>query len=394
MPTVEYAALALLVSTVVAAGGATVDAERVPAAVGDQLRRALCLVASGDCLSRAGPRPCVVRALQRDRDARVSVAMARLRDGRTVLREQRSDGTVRVTVVQATGAGMALHFGAGVTVGGQGVRAGVEAGGGADAAYGRAFIARDAAAADRLIARLARDDARVGGALPGVVRFAAGRDGGDEDERFVEFGAAAQADAVLEALGLGASARALREVTAGVRIDRRTGEHTLALRLDRAVEGALAAPLAQLGGGRAAATAVELALGRDRRPATLMLRRVDAIRGDAQLGPFTSGGGDRAEIEARLDLADDRARALLDASLRGDARAAGSLARHLADHARVDTRLYATTHAESTKGASVSLLTRLGAEIVRSTDTARLVAAAGREPGLGWARRFDCVLAA
>jgi hypothetical protein len=105
-------------------------------------------------------------------------------------------------------------------------------------------------------------------------------------------------------------------------------------------------------------------------------------------------GGDRLEAEARLDLADPSTRALADALISDPSLAAArALARRIADRARIDVRLYATAHEERRRGASVSFVGKLGIEQVDSTDTARLVAAAGREPGLGWARRLDCVLA-
>jgi hypothetical protein len=92
--------------------------------------------------------------------------------------------------------------------------------------------------------------------------------------------------------------------------------------------------------------------------------------------------------------ADEATRALTRRALGGDLAAARAVAARLADRARIDTRLYATEEHTATKGLQVALLGRLGAEVVTSTATARLVAAAGREPGLGWSRRLDCLVRA
>jgi hypothetical protein len=72
-----------------------------------------------------------------------------------------------------------------------------------------------------------------------------------------------------------------------------------------------------------------------------------------------------------------------------------ALVRALWDGARIETRRYAVTAGEaSSSGASAGLLAKLGGEVARSSSTARLVAASGRDPGLGWSRRLDCELAA
>src|SRR3954464_6643498 len=111
MATVEYIALAALVSLVLAVGGATGRARQLPDAVGAQLRKAYCLVAGGDCLGPGGPRPCVVSSRSDGRELRASVAFVRLADGRVLLREDRSDGTVALTVLESSGAGGAMQGG-------------------------------------------------------------------------------------------------------------------------------------------------------------------------------------------------------------------------------------------------------------------------------------------
>jgi hypothetical protein len=403
MATVEYAALAVLVSVVTAVGGAAVGGERIPLAVAAQMRLALCLVQGGDCLGPGGPRPCVVRTDRSAEDRRVSIAVLRLADGRTVVREVRSDGSVAVTVLLSDQAGGALMAGGRLLWRGRGVQAGAEAGAGARAVYGRRFVVADGAAADRLIARLREEDPKVGGAVGGIARFLLD-DGDPADERSVELGGRAEAAGVLEALGIKASAGGPAGVAGGVRVDRRTGERTLVLRLDRGLAATLAAPLglARAGGGRTDEVLVETTYDRRGRAVALAVTGSAAVHGDVAAGGAGSRGGDRVEAQARLDLADPTARALLDdlvaRAQHADAVAATAAARalavRLADQARIDVRTYATSRTEKVRGGRVALLGEAGYEHTTLVESARLVAAHGREPGGGWSPRLDCVLAA
>jgi hypothetical protein len=388
MATVEHAALVVVVSSALAAGGTAADAERVPRAVAAQVEKAFCLVAGGDCLAPGGPRACVVRRDARSRVRELSAAVFRLRDGRSVLLEHRSDGTVRVTVGLSNAAGATAVLGARFLVGGRGVSAAGEVGGGGEAAWLRRYVVADAAAARRLVERLEEHDPPVGGGAAGVVRFLAGGSG-DEHERAIAFAGEAQAEAALRALGLGGVARAARRVAAGVRVDR-SGARTLLLALDREVTASLAAPLTGLGMGLSSTRDVELELGRDGRPAMLTVRATGAVRGDAKAGGWSSDGGDLVEGEARLDLADPRVRALAGRLLGGDADAGSDLAAELRRGARLDARVYATGRDSRTSGGTVAVGGQLGLETTTTTESARLVGAWGREPGAGWTQRLDC----
>jgi hypothetical protein len=138
---------------------------------------------------------------------------------------------------------------------------------------------------------------------------------------------------------------------------------------------------------------VELALDRRGSPSTLTVRAARGVHGEAELGPWRSGGGDLVEAEVRLDLADPELRSLARSLLTPRAlSAARALAARLAARARIDVRLYETDRRESVKGATGGLfLLKGGVEVIEVVRTGRLVDAAGREPGLGWARRLDCV---
>jgi hypothetical protein len=394
--TVEYTALAFVVSAALAVAGGAVGAgsEAIPAAVGAELRKAYCLVAGGDCLGRHGPRPCVVGSRLRSRQTTVAIAMVRLRDGRTVLREVLSDGRVRVTVAQGTGAGVAGELGIELGIGGRDVKAGVEVGGGADAGFERTFLAPDGPAADRLIARLDDDDAPVGGAVTGIVGFVRGRGAAaGEASRTVTFGARAQAEVGLRALGLGPRARAWRGMVTGIRLEHASGDRTLLLRLPREAGAELAAGVAGLDGAVTLSREAELTLARDGTPAELVVRVRGEARGEAELPGVHVQGGDLREAEARLDLADPVVRELAGRLAGGDLGAIRALAGRVAAGARVDVRHYTTRRDGSEKGAMAKAGVALGAEHATATETARLVSAHGREPGRGWSERLDCTMA-
>jgi hypothetical protein len=389
MATVEYAALALLVSAAVGAGGASLGGEgsRVAEAVGDGVRRALCTVAGGGCDSHGRSRACTVSSLARRRDAHVDIAFVRLSDGRRVLRERLSDGSVRVTVVEVGGVGGVVGLGARLTVGGVDARARAEAAARVGGAATRVFEVADDMAADRLMARLDEQDWAIGGALRGLVRFAAGRGDEDERERGFALRVDGDGDAVVKALGLDAVAgSSLLERAAGVRVDGRTGERTLVL--GRSFDGGaeVDAKIARLAGGVSLERTFELVLDRENRPRSFILRAAGGVRGEAN--------GQRAELDAHLDLADPAARALSGRLLHGDVRAFGPLVSRLWDDARIEHRRYATTLSERSSGASLGAGAKAGYEITRSSATAKLVSASGRDPGGVWTRRLDCELAA
>lgn len=385
---VEWVALLAVVggTLAAAAGGALPHARVVPDALRASFTRAVCLVSGGDCLDGA-PRPCVIRSHSLARSRRVTFAVLRLGDGRTVLREDRSDGSVVLSVQDTAAAGGEVGAQAGVTVAGRGLTAVARLAGEGRGGRGRSFVVPDAAAADRLVARLGEEG-------PGVRALVSG---GDDalvpHERWWLAGESMDAEAKLRGAGLAPTAHADASLVVQVRERVRTGERTYVLRSDGEMAAALTAPLAGVGMSSPSHMSVELALDRRGSPASLTLRAARGVHGEAKLARWHSGGGDLVEAEARLDLADPVTRSLA-RSLLSRSRAlpaARALAARLADRARIDVRVFETTRRESVKGASAALIAKGGYEVVEVTRTARLVAAAGREPGMGWARRLDCV---
>jgi hypothetical protein len=395
---IEWIAAVLLVAALLAAAaaGALPAADALPRAVGAAFARAFCLVSGGDCLSGA-PRPCVVRSGERARERRGTLVVARLADGRRVLREERSDGTVAVTVEDAVRGGAGVSFGVKLGRG----KASAELVADVRGASGRRFVLPDRAAADRLIARLAGER----GGARGIVE---GHDGGPvPDERWRVVGQGGEAEAALRFLELGPKARAVTGSLAGVRERPRTGERVLVLRNDTELVAALIAPLvgfttSSLGGLRMelpSSAAVELAFDPDGRPASLTVRGARGIGGEVRVGGLRAGGGDLVEAELRLDLGDPAAGELVgelldavaDVAPGRVAGAARALGERMAERARVDVRVYETDRRATTTGIGLGVLGGIGYEVEEVERTARLVDAVGREPGLGWARRLDCL---
>jgi hypothetical protein len=142
-------------------------------------------------------------------------------------------------------------------------------------------VVADGAAADRLIARLAREDPRVGGAASGIARFLLG-EGDGADERSVELGGEADVGGIVRALGIRAQADVVAGLAEGVRVDRRTGARTFLLRFDARLAAALGAPLGlQAGGGRADRLLVEVAFDAQGRAQALTVAGSAAVHGRA-----------------------------------------------------------------------------------------------------------------
>lgn len=405
--TVEYVALVLVAVAVLAAGTAGLHATGIAEALVAQIQRAICRVGGDDC--REAPEPCVVASTTTQDDTTMRIAILRLRGGRTLLRERRSDGSERVTLVTRGGAGVGLGLGGEVGVGhwvlGGRLDGTVEARGG----RGRVWTVGSGRAADALIRALRTRPAGGGRfAQPGrrsrPVRIPA------PDVVFGDRGLATSVSGALQRVGLSLEAEDLFST----RTDRRTGERTLLVRRRNELLGSVGVvgPLGAEGGGRRDERAALVVDARGR-PLRLLVTEVRRLQGGARLpGPLRTlaGGGDLplrrgrvVETERRLDLADPAnlvaasafLRALRDPGMRpGPAVAvSGALRRRL--DAAGDTRMRAyaldVRHNGARVGVDVGL--GLGGGYEHAVEQARLVAAAEREAGGAWRERDDCLVA-
>jgi hypothetical protein len=316
----------------------------------------------------------------------------RIDHDRSVLREEMSDGTVRLTVMRSGALGATAGVGAtaqvsirGRPIGGQDeMQAAVQA----SLGKGQVYVARDPDEA-RAFMRAIRD-----GRAPAPAR-----------ETFYEGGLRSLAEA-----GFG---RAWTEAASGsmlgVRRDRVTGESTLTLNAGASGWGAVTTALGGPAGTADRATTLGLTLDRNHRPTELSLSAAGMIAAGATLpvglqrvlrgakggGSLGRLGGRRWELAARLDLRDPLVQATWARFRRHPASVAAirALGETIRDRAYLDVRAYRTASTASGGAAGISAGLRLGGEYDHIVDEARLLNASSRPPGGLWERRLDCVAA-
>jgi hypothetical protein len=393
--TTDYVALLALLAllTAVAAGLAGAGAPGIVNAVVGQLRHALCVVGGGSC--PIAPRlPCTLASTRDAHHIAVNLAVVRLDDDRTVLRERLSDGTVRLTVTRRDGGGAELGIGGHAKVTAWGRSLGVEgearAGVQGVLGHGEVYDARDDRAADALLRALreggrpAASEVFVDGGFRGLGRVA-GNIG------FKEIGG--QLDGVGNAM-------------LGARRDRRNGRLTISLSAGAAGSGLASLIIGGAAGVLDGQAVLGLTLDRGGRPAELTLNATgrtaagatlpDGIAAAVQqaLPPSASHtGGRRWEMGSRVDLHDPAVAAAWRAFRASPTSVAATrrLGEQLRSHATVDVRTYALSSSSSGAGAAVALGIKLGGEFDHTIDRARLLTAVRRPPWGLWEQRLDCV---
>ncbi|MDP1848013.1 MAG: hypothetical protein Q8K79_09490 [Solirubrobacteraceae bacterium] len=388
--TIDYVALVAVLAIVfgLALGVAPAGAAGIVNAVTGQIRLALCRVGGGPC---ADPRskPCTVASTRELHHFAVSALLLRIDHDRSVLREEMSDGTVRLTVARSAAFG--VTFGAGAAaraaVGGRRLGAGGELLAAAQGTLGRAkvYVARDEQEADAFI-RALRD----------------GREPAPPREVQYEGGVRALGEAGLGGVAIeGLSGTAL-----GVRRDRETGDTTLTLNAGAAGWGAITTAFG-LAGTADRATTFGLTLDRDRRPtelsasaggtiaagAALPLALKRALRGGTGGASVGALDGRRWELNARLSLLDPAVRATWERVRRDPTSVAAirALGEAIRDRAHLDVRTYRTSATASGAAAGVAGGVRFAGEYDHVVDEARLLSASARPPAGLWERRIDCV---
>ena len=345
-------------------------------------------------------------------DTTLRVAVLRLRGGRTLLRERRSDGSERVTLVTRGGAGAGAALGGDLAVGRWAVGARLDAALEARGGRGRVWTVRSSGAADALVAALRRRASVAVGGRAGVPPpRMRGAPVPEPDAVFGDRGLSTTASATLGRLGLSLEAEDLLTT----RTDRRSGERTLVVRRRNEVLGSvgLLGPLGAEGGARRDERAA-LVLDARGRPLRLVVGEVRRLQGGVRLpGPLRapvarSGlpqrGGRVVESERVLDLTDPLnlaaasafVRALRDPGLGlGPAVAvADGLRRRLDAAGLTRMRVYALDARHSGAHGGVDAGIGLGAGYEHAVERLRLVGATEREGGGPWRERDDCLVGA
>jgi hypothetical protein len=391
---VDYVALIAVLAVLVAAAlaFAPAGAPGIVNAVAGQIRLALCLVGGGPCPDLRS-RPCTVASTRDARRFAVSIVLARIDHDRYVLREEMSDGTVRLTTARGGGLGVEAGVGgrAKVTVKGRQVGASDEVRGGAQVAgsFGKVFVARDAREAAAFM-RAIRD-----GHDPPVSARETVYEGGIRGLGTIGVGTSLA----------GGSLRGLASAMVAARSDHGSGDVTLTINAGRSGVGAATVAFGGPTGGSDASAILGLTLDRDRRPTELSLSASGTIATGSALPPglaralgsaatFSADtGGRHWELAARLDLRDPLAAAAW-ARFRDHPASAGAirgLGEALRDRASLDVRTYRADSTSSGGSIGAGEIVQVGGEFDHTVDRRRLLAARSRPAGGLWEERFDCV---
>jgi hypothetical protein len=389
----EWLAVVLLVSSLMALGAGLAQADAVGRRVTREMARALCLVSGGDC--RRDQEPCVESSESNRSKWSAGVSIFRLGADSFGLIERLSDGTYAVSVGHGLSGGVEAEYGFGVEAHVAGLD--VSAGGTVTASIlaglegTRTWFVGSQTEAESILA--------AGGASRPPDRSS--HKGGTN--------ASAGASAKLEVDGLGdvnaASASVTFDQEAGGLTDHRTGHRTMYVDAKTsgsvsALEGVLTA---NTGDAREIYT-VELAA--DGRPLVLQITATGAFKTSRDLpdvvqpivGRLEPEGANRYEVTATLDLNDPAAlRAateMLDdiAHKRGRAKPSAALRDLVASTGTVEARILATTTNSDKNGVDVTAGTHvvnLGHETEHTEQ--HLLAAASRGLDGQWIAREDCV---
>jgi hypothetical protein len=400
---VDYVAVLLLVVVVLGAAALVADGSGIPRSVDHQLIRALCIVRRGECEQDRAP--CAVATDRREDAASARILVFKVGGDKTIVREERSDGTIAVTVAYGKQAGFEIGEGVHLAVslgrGGIGLGGELTASAVATSEHGYTWVVRDPAAADALIARLGISRSRL-------ERLVAAGHLQEPTQRYDQGGFGVHGDV---SRGRGTIALSSDDV-AGSRIDASTGRRTFYVQ--RTVEGALSLTGGPGGVTGARRTRERYAVTYDRsgRAVDLMVMSAGRYRASidlpARLQPAVGllsvpTGHARTYVEeTHLDLTDPEslrvAAAFLDQVRHPDAVDSASVAvadalRRRLDavgvvHARTydaDERRYGVDGSIGVKGI------RIGGTLSRTLEDSRLVAATTRGVDGVWRKRADCL---
>lgn len=410
----EYAGVLAVVAVVLGVGAVLAGG----AAWGNGILRgweqALCRVTGRDCPT-VELTACTVRARETGGRLGLKLTFVKLGGSLSLLREELSDGTVDITLVDGGDAAPTAALGAagGMRLGGR--RVGVAAITQAELLVRlgrrRVWHRPDAASADLLtrdiVEHLAAGAAER--ALPlvgtGVRRLAhaVGYDGDRLPPPDVS-GLSAGAKGVVEAeLGDIAQASAGLEASLGGIRDRLTGRRTLVFSVEGQAGGALSKAVGGAGISGARGVTLTVTFDREGSPLELAVAVAGTGRGDLQLGlpghTASDGKADRVEVTSRLDLGRGDNRAIYDrlvgALVPGRTHrlsgAIGALHDRLETSARRDVTRYATGSTSYGADGELAVGVRVGGSAELTRTTAALREAWTRPAGGTWEPRTDCV---
>ncbi|CAA9517037.1 MAG: hypothetical protein AVDCRST_MAG13-3140 [uncultured Solirubrobacteraceae bacterium] len=406
----EWIALVAVVALALGIAGAAAGGPGIVNAVGGALRQALCLVGGGSCRP-AKPEACVVSSTDSSARAGVTFAFVKLGGHVGLLREERSDGSFRLTLVDDIEAGLTA---------GTGTRARIELDGLVNARAGamaeaeilarlgrrRSWEVTSKAAADALERRIERSVAErpIPRPMLDVASEVVGYDPADlpePDESSLGRELHASGSAGLD---LGEGARA--GVRAGLGATRgRDGTTNVTFALEAG--GSLGLQRALLGLHAEVEGSVAVTVSFDRHGTPTELEVAAVAQGDrhaalpAGMLPGSAGSGDRKgrmEASGTLDLTDPGNRAAAERLLAALAPAqvgdlpgaAGEVAQRLAASGTLRAELRKTSRDAYGADLEAGAIAAAGLSGEISRTRSRLSRAWWRPPGGVWDRRVDC----
>jgi hypothetical protein len=410
----EYAGVLAVVAAVLVVTASLTGGGAILNGVVRGLERALCRVTGGDCLATELA-ACTVRSRETGGKLGVKLTFVKLGGSLSLLREELSDGTVDVTLIDGSGAGPTVGLGAsgGVRLGDDRLGGGAIAGAELLVRLGRRRVWHrpDAASADRLVKDIRQHvAANVGERVVPIVGrpvrdlvHAVGFDGDTLPDPDVS-GISAGLEGVVEA-GLGGVATVKQGLNAslGGTRDRTSGRRTLVLSLEKEVAAMLGNAAGGMGLSASAGPTITLTYDRRGDPIELAVVVAGTRRGNLELNlpplDVKHSKGERVEVTSRLDLEREANRAvyerLLDALAPSGAGALPGAVAALADRVKTASRRdvvrYATAATSAGAEAEVAVGARLGGAAELSRTTSELRDAWTRPAGGAWEQRTECL---
>lgn len=406
----EYAAVLAVVAAVLVLTAGVAGTGGIGNAVVRGMERALCRVTGGDCLATELA-ACTVRSAETQGKLSVKLTFVKLGGSLSLLREELSDGTVDITLIDAADAAPTAAFGAagGVRIGGDRIGGGAIAKAELLVRLGRRRVwrRRDAASADRLVADIREHVvASVGeSVVPGIRRVARaiGVGGATLPAPDVSGVSAGLEGAVEAGLGGVAKVRAGLKASLGGSRDRRSGRRTFVIALEGDLTGSLTKAAGGAGVTGSGGPTLMLTYDRQGEPIELAVALAGAARADLGLdlprGKGRGGDSGRVEITSRLDLTREANRAVYERLLDGlgpDGAGAlpgavAALARQVQTAARRDVVRYTTSSTSYGADGEVAVVARVGGSIELAQTSSELRDAWTRPAGGAWEQRTDCL---
>jgi len=406
----EWLAIVALVATLLALGAAAAQAGFVGRQVTREMARALCRVGAGHC--ETDREPCVVAAARERTGMSISLAVVRFGGHQVGLFEQRSDGTVAVTVGDEIEGGVTAGVGARVGALGLSLGGTLGASVAAQLDHGRTWIVDSMAAAHDVVARYraGRLDQHAGGTHRPAAPSADITYDGVQVLPSARVEADAKAVITLAQAGGGLSF----DRRARQSLDRRTGHRTIYVQSHWSADGAAkvtgvldTSGTAAPGGGERYAVELDAA----GRPLDLQVIAAGEYAASADLPGIASeaeglleaptAGTRLYEVTAHLDLTDPvnlaASRDVLRAIARGVAsapEATGALRRRIEQFGTVEARVLDQAGTSRDVGGELALGARVGFDYTHATAATRLLSAASRGLDGRWLPRRDCEAAA